>query len=214
MKKKHQVHNLIILDESGSMGVVKSTIIQGFNEVVQTIKGIEEKFPEQEHSISLVSFNGMGQKVLHFNDPASKLEEIDSTRYQPNFSTPLYDAIGFSINKLSHSIEGQTGFNVLVTILTDGAENSSTEFSGSAVKKQIEQLKQNNWTFTYIGADHNVEEMAFTLSINNTLKFNKNEADIAEMFAKERSSRASYSQKIRDKQNTTDDYFGNEEENK
>ncbi len=36
--QKHQVHNLIILDESGSMESIKDTIIQGFNEIVQTIK--------------------------------------------------------------------------------------------------------------------------------------------------------------------------------
>ena len=35
---KHQVHNLIILDESGSMNSIKNAIIQGFNETVQTVK--------------------------------------------------------------------------------------------------------------------------------------------------------------------------------
>lgn len=38
MEKKHQAHNLIILNESGSMESIKTTIIQGFNEVVETIK--------------------------------------------------------------------------------------------------------------------------------------------------------------------------------
>ncbi len=52
METKHQVHNLIILDESGSMGSIKKTIIQGFNEIVQTVKGVELNFPEQEHFIS------------------------------------------------------------------------------------------------------------------------------------------------------------------
>ncbi len=33
MEKKHQVHNLIILDESGSMISIKETIIRGFNEL-------------------------------------------------------------------------------------------------------------------------------------------------------------------------------------
>ena len=40
METKHQVHNLILLDESGSMTSIKNTIIQGFNELVQTVKGI------------------------------------------------------------------------------------------------------------------------------------------------------------------------------
>ena len=34
------VHSLIIFDESGSMEAIKAAAISGFNEVVQTIKGI------------------------------------------------------------------------------------------------------------------------------------------------------------------------------
>ena len=64
MDKKHQVHNLIILDESGSMSVIKSTIIQGFNELVQTIHGIEKQFPEQEHFVSFLTFNSLGKRLL------------------------------------------------------------------------------------------------------------------------------------------------------
>jgi nucleoside-triphosphatase THEP1 len=47
METKHQVHNLIILDESGSMESIKKTIIEGFNEIVQTVKGVEKEFPEK-----------------------------------------------------------------------------------------------------------------------------------------------------------------------
>ena len=57
MEAKHQVHNLIILDESGSMSSIKPQIISGFNELVQSIKGIQKQFPEQEHDISIISFN-------------------------------------------------------------------------------------------------------------------------------------------------------------
>lgn len=116
MNKKHQVHNLIILDESGSMDSIKTTIIQGFNEIVQTVKGIEKEYPEQEHFISLVSFNGLGQKTLHFADPAGRLEMIDDRRYQPAVSTPLYDAIGFACTKLKSVMGNSTDYNVLVTI--------------------------------------------------------------------------------------------------
>ena len=140
MEKKHQVHNLIILDESGSMESIKTTIIQGFNELVQTIQGIEKQFPEQEHFISFISFNGLGQKLLHFIDPASKLKQIDDKTYKPDASTPLFDAMGFSINKLKQSLQGQTDYNVLVTILTDGDENASKEFSGNDIKKLVEEL--------------------------------------------------------------------------
>lgn len=214
MDKKHQVHNLIILDESGSMESIKKTIIQGFNEIVQTVKGIEKEFPEQAHFISLVTFNGIGQKLLHFIDPANKLEQIDDSRYKPNASTPLYDAMGFSITKLRQVLESQTDYNVLVTILTDGEENASKEYSGNDIKKLIEELKLNRWTFTYIGADHDVEKMASSLSITNTMTFQKNEADMKSMFAKEKSARSKYSAKIRSNEETSSDFYDSEDAKK
>ena len=214
MEKKHQVHNLIILDESGSMSSIKNTIIHGFNELVQTIKGIEKQFPEQEHFVSFVSFNSLGQKLLHFIDPASTLKQIDDKSYNPDAMTPLFDAMGFSINKLKQALQGQTDYNVLVTILTDGEENDSKEFSGSDIKKLVEELKQNRWTFTYIGTDHDVEKIAVSLSINNTMVFEKNEADIKKMFMKEQSARANYSKKIRFNEDTTSNYFDGTEDDK
>jgi len=207
METKHQVHNLIILDESGSMESIKKTVIEGFNEIVQTVKGIEKDFPEQEHFISLVTFNGRGQKLLHFIDPVSRLEQIDEKRYQPEASTPLYDAMGFSFVKLRQVVENLTDYNVLVTILTDGEENASQEYTGIAIKKLIDELKLNRWTFTYIGADHDVEGFAATISITNTMVFDKNEADMKRMFMKEKSSRYNYSQNIREKKDTGSDYY-------
>jgi len=198
METKHQVHNLIILDESGSMESIKKTIIQGFNEIVQTVKGIEKEFPEQEH----------------FIDPASKLEQIDEKRYRPDSMTPLYDAMGFSFAKLRKVLENQTDYNVLVTILTDGEENASKEYSGSTIKKLIEELQLNRWTFTYIGTDHDFEKFAASISITNTIHFQKNDADMKLMFAKENSSRANYSQNIREKKDTSKDFYEDNEPKK
>ena len=207
MEKKHQVHNLIILDESGSMSSIKELIISGFNELVQTMKAIEKDFPEQEHFISFVTFNGMGQKIMHFMEPAAKLEMIDGSKYQPNYSTPLYDAMGVSMTKLKHSLDNQTDYNVLVTVLTDGEENASKEYNGVAIKKMVEELKHAGWTFTYIGTDHDVESFAVNISINNVMNFRKNSQDINRMFSDEKAARAGYSSKIRNNMPTEDDFY-------
>ena len=210
MIPKHQVHNLIILDESGSMQSIKDNIIQGFNETVQTVKGIAEQYPEQEHLITFVTFNGFGQKVLHFIDSVEKLEQIDASKYHPEANTPLYDAMGFSFSKLSKALKKVKNYNVLVTIMTDGEENASKEYTGVAIKKLIEELKQNRWTFTYIGTDHDVEKFAATISITNTMKFEKNTESMRYMFEKEKYAREMYSQKIRNKESTTDNYYEEE----
>jgi len=207
MKNRHQVHNLIILDESGSMSSIKPQIISGFNELVQSIKGIQEQFPEQEHFISMVSFNDIENKILHFVDPIEKLDTINDSNYTPASMTPLYDAMGFSISKLQHYLDGKDNYNVLVTVLTDGEENASKEYTGSLIKKLVDDLKQQKWTFTYIGADHDVEAMASRMNIFNTMSFDKNEQDIKKMFMRESKSRVKYSLGIRNGDLNKNDFY-------
>jgi uncharacterized protein YegL len=207
MSNKHQVHNLIILDESGSMESIKNETIQGFNEIVQTIKGVEQQFPEQEHFMSLISFNGLGRKIHLYKQPIASLQEINGSTYVPNASTPLYDALGISMSKLSAELTDVKDYNVLVTMFTDGEENASVEFTGPVVKKMIEALKKQRWTFTYIGTDHDVEKVAFSLSITNYMKFEKNPEEMKNMFLKERSSRTLYSSKIRNNESTDEGFY-------
>lgn len=207
MKKKHQVHNLIILDESGSMSDIKSTIISGFNELVQSVKGIEKQFPNQEHLITLVSFNNLENKLLHFIDPIKKLDSINESTYNPASMTPLFDAMGYSISKLKQYLEGKENYSVLVTILTDGEENASKEYTGIEIKNLVDKLKLQNWTFTYIGADHDVEKMASSINIYNTMSFNKNDTDIKKMFSRELSSRVRFSLDINNKKDSDNDFY-------
>lgn len=207
MTQQHEVHNLIILDESGSMESIRENIIRGFNEIVQTIQGVQKEFPEQEHFISMISFNGLGQKILHFLDPVNKLQTIDAERYHPDASTPLYDAMGCGMQKLSHALQNKPNCNVLVTILTDGEENSSREFTGETIRKMVEERKQQHWTFTYIGTDHDVERFATSIAITNTITFSKNKVAMEAMFAKESKARRMYSDKIRNHENTENNFY-------
>ncbi|MBP8725433.1 MAG: VWA domain-containing protein [Saprospiraceae bacterium] len=198
MEKRHRVHNLIVLDESGSMASIKMAIIRGFNEVVQNIQGIENQYPEQEHLISFYSFNGLALKEHFFNRPAKSLSQIGEKTYNPSASTPLFDALGSSINKLKKLLAGQTDYSVLVTILTDGEENASKKYSGNDVKALIEELKPNGWMFSYIGTDHDVEKMANSLSISQSIVWDKSKAGMETMFANERNFRMAFCAKISD----------------
>ncbi len=206
-QKTHNVFNLIILDESGSMNSIKSTIISGFNEVVQTVKGVAKEYPEQAHFITLVTFNSLKTNTLLENESVEKLDEIDKTKYNPTAGTPLFDAMGNSISQLRKITQTHSDYNVLVTILTDGEENSSKEYNGKTIKTMVEELKSENWTFTYIGANHDVEAFAAAISIDNTLKFEANEQDIKKMFRREKSSRMKYSAKIRNNEDTGSNFY-------
>jgi uncharacterized protein YegL len=207
MKNKHQVHNLIILDESGSMISIKKTIINGFNELINSVKNIEEEFQEQEHFISLISFNSKKNNVIHFTEPVSKIITINDNNYNPESSTPLFDAMGLSILKLKHYLNDKNNYSVLVTILTDGEENASKEFSLIEIKRIIEELKTENWTFTYIGTDHDIDKIAKDLCINNSMFFENNDAGIKKMFEIETTSRIKYSLSIRNGKKINNDFY-------
>ena len=207
MNTKHQVHNLIILDESGSMFSIQNQIIRGFNEIVQTVKGVEEQYPEQEHFISFVTFNGLGITEHLFNAPVKNLLQLEAKTYRPDASTPLYDAIGYGVSKLERILDGSIDYDVLVTILTDGEENSSREYNQEAIKKKIEKLECKRWAFTYTGTDHDVYRSAGSLSIKNVLQFTKNDAGLEEMFLKEKAARFNYSANIRSKKGTDENFY-------
>jgi hypothetical protein len=212
MNEKQKVFNLIILDESGSMSSIKEPTIRGFNEVVQTVKGLEGQFPDQEHFISLVSFNGLGIKTLLSNESVKLLEEIDGNKYQPNSMTPLYDAMGFSMTKLQKELETVNDPKVLVTVLTDGEENDSKEYNGEAIASLVAEMKKKGWVFTYIGANHDVEKFALSINITNTMAYQANDADMKKMFAKEKNARARFSEKISKKINLMGKFYEDDDE--
>ena len=210
MNTSHKIFNLIILDESGSMERIKSATLSGFNEVVQTIKGASQQFSEQQHTVTLVTFNGLGITTHLENQPADQLTLLTEALFQPNASTPLYDAMGRSLLRLEWLTEKETNYTVLVSILTDGEENASKEFTGQQVKAMIDRLKQHNWSFTYMGANHAVQQTAMSLSIEQSITFQTNEAGLKHLFEQERKGRISFYEKRSKGQSSKDaeaDYF-------
>ena len=186
-----KVYNLIIVDESGSMSIIRNEALVGLNETIETCQKMQELHPEMEQRITLISFDSNHFKVHLDNEPAIKARKLTVEDYRPNAATPLYDAIGKGISKLN----AQTGVgeNVLVTIITDGEENCSHEFNLKLVKNLIEKQKAQGWTFTLIGTDNlDVEGMAGSLSIDNHLEFTEDAESTKRMFAKERKARARF----------------------
>lgn len=131
--------------------------------------------------MTLVAFCGCEQKVIYENTPIEKVNNITPSDYEPCCMTPLYDAIGNVCTRLHTTVKDDESASVAVTIITDGYENASREFSAKAIKALIEAYKQEGWMFAYIGADHDVESVAFNLSIDNTMTWEKTEEGTEEM---------------------------------
>lgn len=175
---KTRIFNLIIIDESGSMQSIKKAAIDSVNETIQTIRSAEQKHPEQEHYVSLVSFNDDVKTIFDCVE-VEQVKEINDETYQPSCCTALYDAMGISLSKLRKRVAESD--KVLVTVVTDGYENSSKEYSGKAIKTLVDELKAKGWVFAYIGANQDVEAVAATISITNVIQFEASAMGTQEM---------------------------------
>ena len=144
-----------------------------------------------EQRITLMTFDSSHKNFIYDNKSAREAEKLSWNQYNPGGCTPLYDAIGLGISKVN-ALAGKDD-EVLVTIITDGEENSSIEYSLEMIKNLIEKLKEQNWVFTLIGTDNlDVESMAQQMSIDDHLSFKEDAAGTREMFAKERDARMSW----------------------
>ena len=185
-----KVYNVIIMDRSGSMWDIQKPAIQGFNEVLGGVKAAQTKYAEtQEQHITLVLFDSSSIDEIYWNADPSGAKHLTEETYVPGACTPLYDAMGRTLTRLEKELKGDANHTVIVTVITDGLENSSEEYSGAAIKALVEHLKDEGWSFAYMGTDHDVHGVSVSLSITNVIKFEKNEADTMKSFRKERRAR-------------------------
>ena len=191
-----KIFNLIILDASGSMETIYSQALTGVNETLATIRMAQEEHPELQQYVTLASFSA-GKHFLnriYSAEPIAKARNITRDDYPLLGCTALYDAMGTCISELQQKVTH--GDRVLVTVITDGYENSSRTWTGPQIKLLVEELRQMGWTFTYIGADQDVERIAGEIGVRNTLRFSANAKATDAMFEKERRSRSKFYSKV------------------
>ncbi len=186
-----RVFNLLVVDESGSMSIIKRHALVGINETLTTIQKMQETHKNLEQRVTLITFDSTHTNVFYDNVRASNANPLKAKDYNPCGATPLYDAIGMGIAKINALTTEDD--SVLVTIITDGEENCSDEYSLKMIKNLIEKLKKQNWTFTFIGTDDlDVENIAMDMGIDNHLQFSEDEAGTKKMFARENRARERY----------------------
>lgn len=189
--------NLMILDASGSMESIYNQALSGVNETIQTIRIGQKNHPELNQFLTLASFNSGKDylKIKYSYSPIDEVKEITKEDYVACGCTALYDAMGEMISELKRNITPED--RVLVTVITDGYENSSQHWSGPQIKSLVEELRHEGWTFTYIGANQDVETVAGSIGIRNSMVFEETKEGTANMFKKERLSRSRFFDRIK-----------------
>lgn len=163
-----KIYNLIIIDESGSMSCIRQQAMDSVNETIQTIRAAQERNENQEHFVTLVTFND-AVTIVNNCAPINEIKELTAESYRPDCCTALYDAMGISLSALRKKVSKED--MVLVTIVTDGYENASQEYNLRTIKTLVEELKAKGWVFAYLGANQDAEEVAFSMSIDNAMSW-------------------------------------------
>ncbi len=176
------IYNVIILDESGSMSSIYKETLASMNEVLSGIRKNQEEFPDQKHFVTIVTFEGDGMKgVKNRRDRVSidTVKPFTEEDYNPGGCTPLYDAIG----KTLHEMEAQTTEEdtVLVTIITDGMENSSREYNANIIKNLNKRLQDKGWAITYIGANQDAKQVAHEMNVDIAMCWDSTPEGTAQM---------------------------------
>ena len=189
-KRMTSVYHLIILDESSSMRCITRATISGCNETIQTIRMMQEQTIEtQRHYVSIYLFDTTKSRYIIKEEKVDKVREITEENYRPYASTPLFDALGFTLTELKRTIEREKETLGYVTIITDGYENASREYNLNSVKILIDELKEKNVIFSFIGANIDAADYGKKLHIDNFMQFEQTDAQTGAMWKREREAR-------------------------
>jgi len=210
LNKKTPVHISVVLDRSGSMASISDDVVGGFNTFLS-----EQRKQDGGGRVTLAQFDSQDPfEILIDGQNLATMGDLDSARYIPRGSTPLYDAVGRMIAKIDAEIveradAGKPIEDQVVVIVTDGFENASRECSGQMLTELIETRRGRAWAFVFLGADESTfeEGEAIGVSSANTAQWDATGEGTAAMFANVSQATNSYRAMGRSERRMTTDRF-------
>lgn len=184
--KSNSVHYIgFVLDETGSMSSVREATVSGFNEYVGSLKA------DKDIVFTLTRFNSVKTTTPYRAVPIKDVTDLSD--YDPDATTPLYDAIGAAI----HAAEGEVQAlpaktTVLIVVMTDGQENASQEFDRKRIFDLIKSKEQQGWTFAYMGANQDAWAVGASIGVPQGNSFNYDAAQPKQAFSRAAVSTLNY----------------------
>ena len=190
--KKNYTHIIILIDRSGSMEGIQKDMEGGLTEFIKKQTELPGKC-----TITAAQFDAHYDKLHSLKDA----NEVGTIKIKPRGSTALIDSMCKLIidsgKELSELPEDERPEKVLFLTITDGEENSSTEYTNEKLKEMIKlQEEVYKWEFVYIGANQDAFSVAGNLGIGNSsvksYTYTATSAGIGAMMASLSKSTATY----------------------
>jgi hypothetical protein len=149
-----------VLDKSGSMQAIREATIAGFNEFKNT-QAAEDGDAFFTLTLFDTEFATICQAV-----PMREVPDLDRSSYKPDGLTALYDAIGHTMRITDDFVAANKPDQVLFVIMTDGEENSSSEFDRKRIFQMIQdRQKLAQYEFIYLGANQDSYETSQSIGM-------------------------------------------------
>jgi hypothetical protein len=199
------IHNVHILDRSGSMGSSKygklSVAIAGINEEITELRKADDAVYYQ----TIVEFDNR-IKTVHNKVPIKSLQNFSTTS---GGMTALNQAIGETLEKLiSNHVVGE---KTIVKVFTDGGENMSRGKYASAhvIKELIRDAMRYDITVAFVGTAREVLYATNNLGVSasNTLTHDNTIDTIRASFQTTNVSTKSYVSKAKKGEATLDGFY-------
>lgn len=169
---------MYVLDESGSMEVVKEATVSGFNEY---LKGIQKSPTAKQDRITLVTFNSQQGNNHRVHGTVASVNDLTSRSFVPAGMTPLYDAVDHGITFMEND---EKTHDIFFVIHTDGQENYSRNTTAEKLKARIGDKQNSGWKFIFLGAGQDAWIAAAAINIQhcNTMSYDNTDRGTARAF--------------------------------
>ena len=178
--KTDYTHIALVLDRSGSMAQIRTDTIGGVNTFLQT----QQEAPG-DCTFTLVQFDSTAIETVVDAQPVKSVAPLTKETFVPWHNTPLYDAIGQTIDATGRFLERldepARPSKVIFVIVTDGLENASQHFTAVRVRQIVQhQTEVYKWEFVFIGANIDSYAVGQNLGIGReqTMNFAANDQGV------------------------------------
>lgn len=167
-------HVSLLIDETGSMANIREKTLSAVNEYLDTLRT-----QGQPYRVSLSMFNSVtGCRSIYVDRQISDVARLTEADYHPAMWTPLYDAVGLTIQRMAEHIKGSA--RVLFVLQTDGEENASRQFNQYSINTLRAIKEREGWTFLFLGADLSAAQAQYAAGMmgfgaGNTVTYGKGE---------------------------------------
>lgn len=173
LMKKEYVYLGFVLDRSGSManGDKITEARNRFNSMIREKK----QNKEFKYDCFVTIFDDIIETL--YEGKLKKCPELTKDIFSARGMTSYYDALGITINRigevLSSKPEKDRPDKVLITVITDGLENNSKEFTGHKLKELIEhQRNKYNWEFIFMASNEDaIGDAVYNLGFAKNMTF-------------------------------------------